>query len=110
LGRIDWIENMRGGFSTSIGNSTTYNVQTTDLASDLDASLNYNATLEGKLGLNLKAAGFYSLTQTAREELGSSMRGIKNARLQFSSGFCKPGDARKTFRFSHPYLYQDKLV
>jgi len=84
LGRIDWIENMRGGFSTSIGNSTTYNVQTTDLASDLDASLNYNATLEGKLGLNLKAAGFYSLTQTAREELGSSMRGIKNARLQGS--------------------------
>jgi len=82
LGRIDWIENMRRGFSANITNGTTYNLQTADLASDLDVSLNYNATIEGKLGLNAKASGFYSLTNSARGGLGSSMRGIKNARLQ----------------------------
>jgi outer membrane protein assembly factor BamA len=85
VGRIDWIENMRRGISASLTNGTTYNVQTTDLASDLDVSFNYNATLTGKLGFNAKAAGFYSLTDSARGGLGSSMRGIKNARLQGSS-------------------------
>jgi outer membrane protein assembly factor BamA len=85
LGRIDWIENMRRGVSASLTNGTTYNVQSTDLVSDLDVSFNYNATLEGKLGFNAKAAGFYSLTNSARDGLGSSMRGIKNARLQGAS-------------------------
>lgn len=81
LGRIDWVANMRKGFSASLSNTTNYNLTSKAFDTGLDASIRYHATLDGKIGLNSRAFGFYSITETARGGLGAYMRGILNARL-----------------------------
>jgi hypothetical protein len=81
FGQIDWIANMRRGLSATISNTNTYNMQFNDFILDIDGTLCYSATLGGKIGMNGRLSGFYSFTSSAREDLGSSMRGIRNSRL-----------------------------
>ena len=81
VGRVDWLANMRDGFSASISNENTYNIRFDDWTVDLNGSLYYHATKAGLFGLNLRASGFYSLTDTVRTSLGTNMRGVKTSRL-----------------------------
>ena len=82
LGRVDWISNIRRGFSASVSNTDKYNILTATATLDFDATLQFHATLGGRIGFNSRLTGFFSVLDSTRTSLGTSMRGIKSSRLQ----------------------------
>jgi len=80
-GRVDWIGNMRTGFSGSLSNSYSFYMPDERLSVYLDASAYAHSNWRGRIGVDSRLVAYYRVTGSERTDQGGPMRGIRDARL-----------------------------
>jgi hypothetical protein len=104
FGRVDWAGNMRDGLALDLVDTTSYNAQYEDLASDLNLDFTGYMEWGGKIGVAARATVIdrFSSRPSADElvYLGWYLRGIIDARITGTQGaFVNLGFPIKLFDF-----------
>jgi len=85
-GRINWIGNFRQGYSTSLGNTYTFNFH-----EDKDTEIQFTGMVQGhhsfidRIGVSSRLSGFYNLDDHISDKKGDSLRGILDKRINTDS-------------------------
>ena len=88
LGRYDWRGNFRKGVMTSLENTYSYNMHTSDT---IDISVKTEiagfTSFADRIGLNGQFAHFYNFYGDESESAGDKLRGILNSRISTDTAF-----------------------
>lgn len=85
-GRVDWIRNMKQGFSTSIWHTDYYYFRDGSWVFDLDGTATAAVTYKGLVSFKTRLEWYYRFFGSMREDVGDNVRGVLDARIDGTSG------------------------